>query len=315
MPAATNSIYCLLCSSQHLENFARLNGREIRLLWREFGKEFPPAALVGIDESSNIILWRCADCGFEFFDPALAGNSLFYQCLESGEYYNPGRPEFERTVQMAVKAGLANVLDVGCDAGDFLDLARTAGLRTFGLELNPSAAEKARAKGHDIFDRLLPEVPADACRGGFDLITLFQVLEHVPDPVGILKQAAARLKLGGYMSIAVPFKSGIYRFMSLDPTQWPPHHISRWCLQDFKTLSKQTGLRLVKSGGDILLGSAIEHTMLMKTRLAYALDERPRAKAQPRCWPGVVSWIYRKSGMKFIAPRWGSSIYVYLQKI
>ncbi len=223
------------------------------------------------------------------------------------------RPEFRRTVQMSVKARLSNVLDVGCGAGAFLDMARSAGLRTFGLELNPTAAEKARAKGHEIFDRLLPEVPADACPGGFDLITLFQVLEHVPDPVDILKQASARLKPGGYISIAVPSKSGIYRFMPWDPHQWPPHHISRWCLHDFKILSKQTGLRLAGSGGDILVGSAIKHTLLMRRRLASALGNRPHTTAGS--WPSLASLVYRKTGMKFIAPRWGNSIYAYLQKI
>jgi SAM-dependent methyltransferase len=313
MPAIANSLICLLCSGEHLEKSDQLTGREIRSLWRELGKEFPPEALAGIDENSNVILWRCADCGFELFDPSLAGNSLFYQCLESPDYYCPTRPEFARTVRFAVKQGLMNVLDVGCGAGAFLDQARKAGLQTFGLELNPSAAEKARAKGHVIFDRLLPEVPADACPGGFDLITLFQVLEHVPNPVDILKQASARLKPGGYISIAVPSKSGIYRFMPWDPHQWPPHHISRWCLHDFNILTKQTGLRLAGSGGDILLGSAIEHTMLISRRLASALGNRPHTKAGS--WPGLVSWIYRKSGMKFIAPHWGSSIYAYLQKI
>jgi SAM-dependent methyltransferase len=310
---SVNALRCVLCSSEHLKNSAELTGREIRALWHELGKDFPPEALVGIGENSNLILWQCSGCGFEFFDPGLAGNSLFYQCLESGEYYTPGRPEFQRTVKMAAKAGLTNVLDAGCGAGAFLDLARTAGLRTFGLELNPTAAGKARAKGHAIFDKLLPDLPADACPGGFDLITLFQVLEHVSDPVDVIKQASGRLRPGGYVSIAVPSKHGIYRFTPWDPAQWPPHHISRWCLRDFQTLSKQTGLRLVESGGDVLLGSAIEHIWLMKRRLAFALGNGSRTPAGS--WPGITSWIYRKSGMKFIAPRWGSSIYTYLQKV
>jgi SAM-dependent methyltransferase len=313
MLATTNSLSCLLCSGQHLEKSDQLTGREIRSLWRELGKEFPREALAGIDENSNVILWRCADCGFEFFDPTLAGNSLFYQCLESPDYYCPTRPEFARAVRFAVKQGLMNVLDVGCGAGAFLDQARKAGLQTFGLELNPSAAEKARAKGHVIFDRLLHEVPADACPGGFDLITLFQVLEHVPEPIAAINQAVAHLKPGGYISIAVPSKSGIYRFIPWDPHQWPPHHISRWCLKNFKTLADQTNLRLIEAGGDIMLGTGIEQAILLHRRTAAALGKRPHTKAGS--WPGLVSWIYRKSGMKFIAPHWGSSIYAYLQKI
>ena len=312
MSADANSLECLLCSGRRLKNSAQLKGGEIRALWREVGNEFPPEALVGIGENDNIILWRCADCGFEFFNPGLAGNRLFYQCLESPDYYSAGRPEFARTIRMAVRAGLTNVLDVGCGAGDFLDLARTSGLRTFGLEFNPTAAAKARAKGHEIFDQMLPDVPANVCPGGFDLITLFQVLEHVPDPVGIIKQAAARLKPGGYISIAVPSKSGLYRLMSLDPAQWPPHHVSRWCLHDVKTLSSQTDLRLAEAGGDILLGARMEQLIHQHHRLAGALGKCPRT--QPKTWPVWLSWIYRKTGMKFVAPRWGDSIFAYLQK-
>jgi len=312
MTADTNPLSCLLCSSKQLKKSGQLNGREIRLLWRDSGVEFPPEALVGIEENSNIILWQCSACGFKFFDPSLAGNSLFYQCLESPDYYSPGRPEFQRTNHFALREGLQNVLDIGCGTGDFLDIARAAGMRTFGLELNPTAAQKARAKGHNIFDKLLHEFPADVCPGGFDLITLFQVLEHVPNPVGIIKQASVHLKPGGYISIAVPSKSGIHRFVPWNPAQWPPHHISHWGLHDLKTLAKQTGLHLMESGGDILLGSAIEYTVQTRFRLAAALGKRPNTK--PGSWLGFASWVYRKSGMKFIAPRWGVSIYAYLKK-
>ncbi len=304
---------CLLCKNAKLDCVDSLTGRQIRLLLQAFGREFPPEALVGINPDSKIVLWRCVDCGFEFFDPVLAGNSLFYQCLESAAYYSPNRPEFKRTLRFAGQMRLANVLDVGCGAGDFLDLARAGVLKTFGLELNPTAAEKARRKGHVIFDQLLHQLPVDVQPGGFDLITLFQVLEHVPDPVGILNAAAARLRPGGYISLAVPSKAGSYRFIPWDPAQWPPHHISRWCLPDFKTLARQTNLRLIGSGGDLLLGSWLKQTLHLRHQLAAVLEQRPIPK--PSTWPGLASWIYRKCGIKYIAPRWGNSIYAYFQKI
>ena len=312
MSSETKPLNCLLCSHSGLKESARLSGREIALLWREVGHVFPSEALVGIVENSTIVLWRCSACGFEFFDPAMAGNSQFYQCLESPDYYSSDRPEFHRTTRFAIRHGLANVLDVGCGTGDFLDLARVAGMQTFGLELNSIAAAKARAKGHEIFDRLLPDMPKDACPGGFDLITLFQVLEHVPNPVDLLKQASTRLKAGGYISIAVPSKSGLCRFMPWDPAQWPPHHISHWGLQDFRTLASRTNLRLIGSGGDLLIGSSARQLHLHH-RLAFAIGKRRHN--QIGAWLDILSWIYRKTGMKFIAPRWGSSIYAYLQKV
>jgi len=60
---------------------------------------------------------------------------------------------------------------------------------------------------------------ADLCPGGFDLIILFQVLVHVTDPVGIIKCAIKGLAAGGYLLIAVPSKSGIYRFLKSDPAR------------------------------------------------------------------------------------------------
>jgi SAM-dependent methyltransferase len=313
MPASPNQMCCLLCASERLDTVASLTGREIQALWRECGTELPPEALGGINQDSTVPLRQCEDCGFQFFDPALAGNSLFYQLLESADYYCPDRPEFRRTVRFAIRRKVQNVLDVGCGAGGFLDMARQAGLQTFGLELNPNAAEKARAKGHRIFDRLLHELPADARPEGFALITLFQVLEHLADPVGTLKEAATRLKPGGYISIAVPSRSGIYRLMPWDPTQWPPHHVSRWRLDDFQTLAKQSNLQLLGCGGDILLGSTIHHAIQLNRRMSAALGKRSSGKSA--VLPGLLTWLYRKTGMKHITPHWGPSIYAYFQKL
>jgi len=307
-----NHLNCLLCGSKQLKDFDRLNGRQIRALWRERGTEFPAEALKGISDSTDVILWECCGCGFKFFDPSLAGNGLFYQLLESADYYSTGRPEFQRTLEFAAKNRLTTVLDVGCGAGAFLDQARQAGLQTFGLELNVAAAEKARAKGHHIFDRLLHEIPTTACPGGFDLITLFQVLEHVSDPVAVVKDAAAHLKPGGFVAVAVPSEVGVLRLIPLDPAQWPPHHISRWRLEDFKTLAAKTRLSPVKAGGDVLLGSRIEQVIQSQRQMEAVIGKRPPGKAP--AWPHWLSWLYRKTGMKHFFPHRGDSIYVFLLK-
>ena len=79
------SLNCLICSNKLLASSAQLTGREIRSLWRELVLEFPPEALAGIGVNSNIVLWRCAGCGFEFFDPALAGKQPVFINV-----WNPG---------------------------------------------------------------------------------------------------------------------------------------------------------------------------------------------------------------------------------
>ena len=310
----TNPIRCLLCDHEYLVEADRRSAHEIKMTWEAMGIRFKDGAFpIGDGEATDYMLWRCGRCGFEFFDPSTAGNAFFYESLESPDYYTPNRPEFGRTVKFALRHKLKNVLDVGCGVGSFLDMAREAGCETYGLEFNQSAVLKARSKGHRISGELLDKLPPDVCPEGFDLITLFQVLEHVSNPIGIIKNATERLAPGGYLSLAVPSKNGVYRFLHGDPAQWPPHHISWWCLDDFRTIAGRNGLRLVQSGGDQLLGTDILHAV--KSRCRYESIAKSKESSYHEEVMQMLTLIYRKTGMKFIAPRWGSSIYAFLQKV
>jgi len=300
---------CPLCTHQASAVVAQLSGDDLRKLWRSSGREFTRAAWGKITPEFNIELRRCERCGFEFFDPSLAGNENFYKELEHAEYFVENRPEFGRTLRWAGQLGLKRVLDVGCGSGIFLDRARLAGFETFGLELNRTAAEKARAKGHQVFNQMLGELGVEA--QGFDLITLFQVLEHVPEPVNLLRQAAERLKPGGCVSVAVPSARGVFRLVPWDPHQWPPHHMSRWRLRDFEQLARAAKLTLAGSGGDRLLGSELNHFWSVYNQLAPAMGKSARPGSPALI--SAMSLLYRKTGMKFLFPHWGSSIYAYFR--
>jgi SAM-dependent methyltransferase len=289
----------------------QLTGSELRRLWQSLGHELSAAAWGRLGPEDVVALQQCQRCSFEFFSAALAGNEAFYRELEHPDYFVENRPEFHRTLSFARRRGLRRILDVGCGSGVFLDLARQAGYEACGLELNGAAAAKARAKGHQVFSRLLHELSRAESGGGFDLITLFQVLEHVPDPVAVLWQALGLLNGGGHISVAVPSAEGVFRLLPWDPHQWPPHHISRWRLADFRTLACAANLDLVTSGGDKLLASECEQFWNVHNQLAAALG-RPRRPGGPRLVT-AASFLYRKMGMKFIFPCWGSSIYAYFR--
>jgi len=97
-----------------------------------------------------------------------------------------------------------------------------------------------------------------------------------------------------------------------DPHQWPPHHLSRWRLADLEQVARAARVRLVESGGDVLVGSDFEHFWKIHNRLAPVLRKQGY-------WGGdgmrkFISFVYRKTGMKFVFPRWGSSIYGYFRK-
>jgi len=310
MPSQIDRCNCPLCAHPESRAVEQLSGEELRKLWRAVGRDFSAAAWGKIAPEYIIEPCQCERCGFEFFEPSLAGNEAFYKELEHAEYFVENRPEFGRTLRLARRLGLRRVLDVGCGSGIFLDLARQAGCATWGLELNGAAAEKARAKGHQVFSELLDGLKPGV--KGFDLITLFQVLEHVPEPVPLLRQAAARLGPGGLISVAVPSANGVLRLVPWDPHQWPPHHLTRWRLQDFEQSARAAQLTLIESGGDRLLGSEITHFWKVHNQLAPVLGKPGRLGG-----PAVLealSIFYRKTGMKFLLPRWGSSIYAYFRR-
>lgn len=302
---------CLLCGRENPRQIKHLTGAQLRLLWERIHHEFTADAWGGITPGHPVEMRQCGGCGFVFFDPELAGGEAFYRQLEREGYYSPTNPEFARTNEFAKRRGLRRVLDVGCGSGFYLDLARASALEACGLELNNAAAEKARAKGHKILNRLLHELDREEV-GGFDLITLFQVLEHVPDPVSIMQQAAGFLNPGGYIAVAVPSADGVYRLCPWDPHQWPPHHISHWRLADFEQLATTSGLKLAGCGGDILVGSLIENLWRLHNQLATVVGQPPRFGGDTL--PRLVSLLYRKTGMKHVFPHWGSSIYGYFQR-
>jgi 2-polyprenyl-3-methyl-5-hydroxy-6-metoxy-1,4-benzoquinol methylase len=95
------------------------------------------------------------------------------------------------------------VLDVGCAAGFFLDEARKRGWTANGVDISAFAVRYAEAQlGYAVQEARIGETDFPA--GLFDLITFWDVLEHVPDPAADLKRAALLLRPGGILSLTTP---------------------------------------------------------------------------------------------------------------
>ncbi len=95
----------------------------------------------------------------------------------------------------------AIVLDVGCSAGRFLRMAAAAGYDCYGVEPGADAERAARVLGADrVFRRLYTAPTGPRC----DIITFFEVLEHMPDPRIALRAAAQQLAPGGHLLASLP---------------------------------------------------------------------------------------------------------------
>lgn len=92
------------------------------------------------------------------------------------------------------------LLDVGCGGGDFLEEAQESGWEAVGLELHRGAAEAGARRGLTVVEggpEALPE-------GRFDAVTLWNVLDQMPDPARDLAPILERLAPGGLLLVRVP---------------------------------------------------------------------------------------------------------------
>jgi SAM-dependent methyltransferase len=304
----------LLCEGQEVDVVDRFSPDALRKGWAVFGVQFAESTWKAIDRLGGAELFRCAACGFEFCRPVLAGDGDFYAQLEQQKqkYYPPDVPEFIRTLGWAQERHWHTVLDIGCGEGAFLDSARAAGLKGTGVELNLLAAEACRKKGHEVHTRLLSELLDGPLASKFDLVTVFQVLEHVSDPVGFLKHASQFLAPGGCVSVAVPNDRGIYRICPKEPHQWPPHHVTRWRLEDLRRIADRCNLRLICAGANRLHGLEAQHFWQLHNQLAAAIGDKPLPGGT--LLPKGLSLLYRLLGLRFIVQGMGTSIYALYQR-
>ena len=108
-----------------------------------------------------------------------------------------------RELEGRVSARPRRLLDIGAHAGRFMSLAKAEGWDVEGIELNPRTAAYAQqrtgAKVHQINAQTLADTGAR-----FHAITLTDVLEHIPEPVGLLRNVARLLEPGGWLAVKVP---------------------------------------------------------------------------------------------------------------
>jgi 2-polyprenyl-3-methyl-5-hydroxy-6-metoxy-1,4-benzoquinol methylase len=157
---------------------------------------------------------KCQNCHLIYMNP-------MENVSKTNEYYSKAknnhastiRESYLRTAKSQVRliqeyASGTSLLDIGCAQGFFLFSASQAGYTTKGIEISQDAAEYARREfGLDI--EVKPFEELRFAENHFDVVTLWQVLEHVPYPLMVLKEVNRILKPGGLLVVSTPNVEGI----------------------------------------------------------------------------------------------------------
>jgi SAM-dependent methyltransferase len=227
----------------------------------------PCVACGGIDlaaefEKNGFGYVRCGGCGTLYQNPRppIEAFEAFYGDSESSRYWAevffPAvaevrrekifRPRVARLAQMCADKGLhvGHLVDVGAGYGIFLDewRQRFPAASLVAVEPSASLAGECRAKGLAVVEAIAEK--AAGLDGAADLVTCFEVLEHVHQPLEFLNVLKRLVRPGGYVFVSTLGIDGFdLQVLWEKSTQIsPPHHINFLSVHGFEFLFRRAGL-------------------------------------------------------------------------
>ncbi len=193
----------------------------------------------------NAYLVKCKNCGFVFCNKIPSTEELIahYNTYPRNDTISPitikRYGELLETFEPFKKTG--NILDVGCGNGHFLSEAKKRGWKVFGTEYTDTAMEICRKKDITMFQGKLN--PKDFGDLQFDVITSFEVLEHINNPQEEINNFNQLLREGGVVYLTTPNFDSLSRYWLKD--KWSiieyPEHLCYYNSVTLNNLFKNSG--------------------------------------------------------------------------
>lgn len=206
----------------------------------------------------NCDIWRCEQCGLGSAVPAA---EVDYEAIYGNGYFTGGGDGYadyaatESVVRAEFRKSLAvikdlhprarTILEIGSAYGYFLDEARVAGMQCLGIEYSAEAAAWARARGHDVIQGAATQETIEPL-GKFDVVVMFDTIEHLPNAAEVIALCAARLNSGGLLMMTTGDFGSAYARAS--GSKWrlmtPPAHVYYFTRNSMEEMGARHGLRV-----------------------------------------------------------------------
>ena len=165
-------------------------------------------------------LVQCSGCGLIYVNPRPSSEDLarqyqegYFQCdaptFGGYEDYEADADDIRRTFRRRIgliapwiRTPTPRLLDVGCATGLFMEVAREADWRVEGMDISHYALSRAREKGLSVRAGALPNPELES--GEYDVVTLWDVIEHVTDPAAVIADCHRLLRPGGVLAMSTP---------------------------------------------------------------------------------------------------------------
>lgn len=234
---------CIICYSENIKKIDLIDKNELLILYNQL-MQLDISSLVNTD----LEFIKCCNCGLAFFHPAITGDERFYQRLQQFSwYYLNEKNEFKIAQKHICKTD--KVLEVGCGKGAFAKYVNI--LNYTGLDFSINAKQVAASNGVHIENIDITEY-AQSHSNTFDIVTSFQVLEHIANPREFLKAKVQATKPGGKIIISVPSEDSFIKYATNNMLNMPPHHITRWSDATLIKVATIFGLEIISIEHDIV---------------------------------------------------------------
>ena len=260
--------------------------------------------------SENI--FKCKNCGLVFTDTDSIKQENSREMYEK-DYFTTTHPNFFRECSkdypkyMGKSSKLqrfhktlmtlkrfkpgGRILDIGCATGVFLDMAKKEGYKPQGLDISKYASEYAKSNFNvDVFTGYLENAPFP--KKSFDIITMWDFIEHVNDPKATLKKAASLVKEDGIILILTTNEYSLMCWLGnlmykcsfgiiKKPAELihPVHHITHFSEKTLKRMLHEAGLKPVYMKKSEMPLQNVEGNILIKATVAMLY---------------IFAWIIRK---------------------
>jgi len=198
--------------------------------------------------TAELVFRECPDCGLEFASPMRTWRPGHYP----SEEHSLGWDHLEGIARLRLLRG--RLLDIGCADGQFIEKAGEQGLHATGIDFSDEDVAAARARGLDAHVGDLSQ--ARGLLGnerGFDVITMFQVIEHLEDPEAVFQALSRAASDRATLLLGCPANRRYTRRFAhperigrSDYWDYPPQHCLRWTEPALRAFLRRHGWRVVE---------------------------------------------------------------------
>lgn len=258
---------CLSCGSKELEEIAggRFGDSPVRDLIENDAWGESPLPYISDSRWSFV---RCAECSLMFHRSVLSPewNEIRFSrwmtqaAIEEFEEtrrrpsddFERARNNVEHALRLEKQTRIVRgedplrVLDFGCGWGEFLAICERFGFVAVGVDR--SAARRQGGQGVRICEEIEDLKHLPEAVGGFHVITLFEVLEHLDDPLGVLRELAQYLVMGGILVLETPNCRGVTGIQTEEDYRsiHPLDHINAFEPQTLRAIAGRAGFTPIR---------------------------------------------------------------------